>query len=261
MRALFIGLGVLLLLVVIGVVVLTLNLDRTIKSAVESVGPTYTGTEVRLDSVSLSLLAGRAELKGLVVGQPEGYVSTAAEGESSVRVGTVSVSLEPMSVFEDTIIIREVLIDGASINAIVRGTRDNNLQAILDHVESVTGPTDSAPADAPGKQVIIDHLVFSGASATATVGTLPAVAVRVPDLVLDDIGREQGGASIGRVLEQVLQPLVGAIVRAASEGQLRTLLQDKAGDLGERLREGAGGLMDKIKGLSPFGSSEEPESP
>lgn len=251
MRTLLIAVAVLILVIVGAGVYFAMNLDRTVKSAVESVGPEYAGTDVTLDSVKLSLLDGTGELRGLTVGQPDGY-----EGDASVRIASVRIALDPASLLEDTIVIRELLIDGAQINAIVKGPRANNLQAILDHVASVTGPAAAPDESAPGKKVIIDRFSFTGAAASAAVTGLAPIRVSVPDVVLDDVGRASNGATIGSVLQQVLRPVVGAIVRSAAEGRLGDLLDSAKGDLGTRLKEGASGVMDKLKGLSPFGQKD-----
>ncbi|MDZ7827514.1 MAG: hypothetical protein U5R48_17645 [Gammaproteobacteria bacterium] len=119
MRILLGILGALIALIVIALVVVAINLNGIVRSSVESVGPTYTGTTVTLEEVDLSLFSGEGELRGLVVGQPEGY-----EGEPAFRLASIRIALEPSSLLEDTILIRELVIDGAEINALVRGARE-----------------------------------------------------------------------------------------------------------------------------------------
>jgi|AntRauTorcE11897_2_1112592.scaffolds.fasta_scaffold31804_2 hypothetical protein len=247
--------GVLIALAVIAVVVVAINLNGIVRSSVESQGPTYTGTTVSLEEVDISLFSGEGELRGLVVGQPEGY-----EGEPAFRLASIRIALEPSSLLEDTILIRELLIDGAEIRALVRGPRENNLQAILDHIESVTGPAAPETEPTASKQVIIDRLALTGSSATARVASLQPVRVAVPDVVLENVGRESNGAQVGAVLQQVLQPVVGAIIRSAVEGGLRDRLDSVRGDLQDRIREGAGGLMDRLGDMSPFGGGSEKET-
>lgn len=255
MRILLGILGVLVALVVIAVVVVAINLNGIVRSSVESVGPTYTGTTVTLDEVDISLLSGEGELRGLVVGQPVGY-----EGEAAFRLATIRIALEPSSLLGDTILIRELIIDGAEINALVRSARENNLQAILDHVEAATGPSAAETGPTASKQVIIDRLAVTGTAATAQVASLQPVRVSVPDIELENVGRESNGAQVGAVLQQVLQPVVGAIIRSAVEGELRDRLDSVRGDLQDRIREGAGGLMDRLGEISPFGGDSKPEA-
>lgn len=251
MRILFITLGVVLLILVAAVLVIGARLDDSIRSAVETHGPEYTGTEVKLDGVNLSIFDGAGEMKGLLVGQPPGY-----EGDAAMRVGQVRIVVDTSTLLEDTVVIRELVIDGAELNAVVRGLRDNNLQTILDHIESVTGPAEEpVPEQGPARELIIDRLAFTNARATATVGSMAPVQVSVPDLLLEDVGRDSGGATVGAVLQQVLRPVVAAVIRSAGEGRIGELLRSTGGDIGERLRESAGGLMDRLRGGLDGGTS------
>ena len=69
-RLVLIAVVVLALLVVVGV---HFFLDGAIKRGVETIGPKLTKTQVTLNNVSLSLLSGSGKMKGLVVGNPEGF--------------------------------------------------------------------------------------------------------------------------------------------------------------------------------------------
>jgi hypothetical protein len=77
---------------------------------------------------------------------------------------------------------------------------------------------------------------------------------------LENVGRESNGAQVGAVLQQLLRPVVGAIIRSAIEGGLREQLDSVRGNLEERVREGAGGLMDRLGDMSPFGRGSESET-
>lgn len=255
MRILFISLGVLMLVVIGAVLVIGANLDNTIRSAVEKHGPEYTGTDVTLDAVNLSIFDGAGELRGLRVGQPPGY-----DGDTAMRVAQVRIVLDTSTLLEDTIVIRELVIDGAELNAVVRGLRDNNLQTILDHIESVTGTAEPAPDEGPARELIIDRLAFTNARATAIVGGMAPVQVSVPDVLLQNVGRDSGGATVGAVLQQVLRPVVAAVVRSAGEGRIGELLRSTGGNIGERLRESAGGLMDRLRGgAEPEAQDAQPQ--
>ena len=52
----------LLLLIIIGIVVIGLFLDSAVKRGIETVGPMLTQVDVKLDSVSLSLLSGAGKI-------------------------------------------------------------------------------------------------------------------------------------------------------------------------------------------------------
>src|SRR5437879_1820764 len=97
----------LLVIVIAAALTVHLFLDDAVKRGVETYGPQLTKVSVKLDSVSLSLLSGSGKLKGLKVGNPEGY-----KAPSSVEVGMGSLGLKPASVFSDKIVIESIVFEG-----------------------------------------------------------------------------------------------------------------------------------------------------
>src|SRR3989441_9729678 len=97
------GIVVLLVLLVLAVGVSIYFLGSIVKKGVETVGPRITRTEMKLDSATLSLLSGSGKLKGLFIGNPEGFKT-----ESAIKAGSVSVSVVPGSVFSDKIHVTRV---------------------------------------------------------------------------------------------------------------------------------------------------------
>jgi len=63
----------LLVLLVLAGVAVHLFLDGAIKRGVETFGPELTKVQVKLEYVNLSLLTGSGKIRGLLVGNPEGY--------------------------------------------------------------------------------------------------------------------------------------------------------------------------------------------
>ena len=93
-------LGCIVLLVVIGLGAVWFYMDQIIKEAVVRAGPEVTGTEVSLDSASLSLINGSGSLTGLKVANPEGYKSPEAFslGAISMKVDTDSIGSEEYNI-------------------------------------------------------------------------------------------------------------------------------------------------------------------
>ena len=74
MKKLLIRLLIALVIVVVLVVVaIGLFLDSAIKKGVETIGPQVTKVDVKVEGVSLLLLSGSGKVKGLVLGNPQGY--------------------------------------------------------------------------------------------------------------------------------------------------------------------------------------------
>ncbi|MEE4298241.1 MAG: hypothetical protein V2J24_02265 [Pseudomonadales bacterium] len=251
--------GVLILLVVVVVVVaggvtwLAMNLNDLVRNGVQDRGPDYTGTPVTLESVDLSLFSGEGELRGLVVGNPEGF-----EGEDPFRLGRVRVALDTSTLTQDVIVVREIIVEEAEINAILKSLRNSNLQAILDNVEAASGPEEAPSADSGEPlKVIIDRFSFSGGAASVTAAQAGSARVEIPDIVLTGIGRKSNGETVGEALSQMIGPVVAAIVQAGVDGQLRDLVGGQLQQMQDRVRDAAGGLLDRLGGRRP-GSEQQP---
>ena len=100
----------LMVLLVLGVLAVSFFLDGIVKRGIETVGPMLTKVDVKLDAVSLSLLSGSGKIKGLVVGNPEGFKTP-----SAIQVGKASLALQPGSVFGDKVIIKSILVQAPEI--------------------------------------------------------------------------------------------------------------------------------------------------
>src|SRR6266581_9598716 len=118
----------LVIVVALVVVAIGLFLDSAIKKGVETIGPQVTKVDVKVAGVSLSLLSGSGKVKGLVLGNPQGYQTPHA-----ISVGSTSVSLSPGSLLADKIVVRSIRVEAPEIT--FEGTlQGNNLTKILDNV-------------------------------------------------------------------------------------------------------------------------------
>src|ERR1043166_3801208 len=133
---LLIGLAVLMLLAALAT---HLFLDGAIKRGVETIGPELTKVDVKLDAVSLSVLSGAGKLKGLVVGNPEGF-----KMPSAIQVGTASIGLQPGSVLADKVVIKSVLVEAPEIT-FETDLKGNNLSKILSNLQAATGGNEATP--------------------------------------------------------------------------------------------------------------------
>src|SRR5438445_13352703 len=136
------GIVVLLVLLVLAIGVSIYFLGSIVKKGVETVGRQITKTEIRLDSATLSLLSGSGKLKGLLVGNPQGF-----KAASAIKVGAVSVGVAPGSVFSDKVHVKEIRVQAPEIT-FEGGLKGNNLSKLLDNVQAATGgseKTSTAP--------------------------------------------------------------------------------------------------------------------
>ena len=82
-------------------------LGPIVTKTVNNVGPRVTGTKVELDATTVSPLTGGATLKGLFVGNPEGWT-----GDKAFYVGELRASVQPSSLMGDYVMVNDVFIDG-----------------------------------------------------------------------------------------------------------------------------------------------------
>lgn len=223
------GIIVLVVLIVVAVVAVGFFLDSIVKKGVETIGPEVTKVSVKLDGVSLSLLSGSGKIKGLVVGNPEGY-----KAPQAISVGLASMSVSPASVLSDKIVIRSIHVESPDIT-IEGGLKENNLTKILDNVNAYTGSSgESKPSGGqepkekkPAKKLEVDDFMVTGAK--VHLGTGPAISL--PDIHLKDLGKGSDGITAADLTKQVISEVLGHTLTAAA-GNLT--------EMGKGAIEGAG---------------------
>jgi hypothetical protein len=219
MKKLLVGILVALaVLVIVAMVAVSLLLDGAVKRGIETLGPKLTQVSIKLDGVSLSLLSGSGKVKGLIVGNPEGYTTPQA-----IRVGLAGVSVSPGSVLSDKIVVRSVRVEAPEITY-EGGLMRNNLNKILDNVKAATGggvkpvTKDSTPAEKQaGRKLQVDDFLITGAKVHVS-GTL---TIPLPDIHLTDLGKGPDGITAAdltrRVLDEVVTGTLKAVANSATE--------------------------------------------
>src|SRR5436190_24307703 len=104
-----IGIG-LVALIVLALLAVTFFLDGAVKHGVETMGPKLTKVDVKLDAAKLSLWSGSGNLKGLIVGNPEGYKTAHA-----IAVSNATLTLKPASVFGKKLVITSINVQSPEI--------------------------------------------------------------------------------------------------------------------------------------------------
>lgn len=232
--------GIVVVLLVL-FVVLELFLDKLVLRGVNSAAPAALGVPVSLQAASISLVRGQAALQGLHIGNPPGFKT-----DGLFDLGSVSVEIDNSSLLSDTLVIREIAIDGLVLTY-EQGLRGNNLGALIEQLsagadESEPGgeaKDEDKPDDQPAKKVVIEKLSITGSrmnvsltGAAALTGG-GAIPVPLPPITLTDLGKEQEGITLVEAVRRVLAEIAGAAGSAiAGAGPL-------LGDAGKALGEGA----------------------
>ena len=250
-------LGILLLLV-IGVVVAGFFLGSIVKAGLETVGPKITQTSLKVDSVNVSLLGGSAGVNGLVLGNPEGFKTPLA-----ISVGKVAVSVAPMSILSDKVVVRSVEVRAAEITFEGSPFGANNLNKIMENVNAIAGggkagtnAAAQAGAKKPAKKLEVDDFLIIGAKVHVSLTGMGGkeMTLPLPDIHIRDLGKDGDGITPAELTREVLGQITSATIKAVASAVTdlgkgaTTAVKDAGktvGDSADKLKKGLGGLFGK----------------
>jgi uncharacterized protein involved in outer membrane biogenesis len=243
---LLIALGALIIIVIVAI---SLFLNAALKRGIETVGPMLTKVQVKLDSVSLSLLSGSGKLKGLVVGNPEGYKTP-----SAIEVRNARIELQPGSVFADKVVVKSIHVEAPEIT-FETDVKGNNLNKIIANLQASTGGTQAAATEPSkekktGKKLEVDDFLISGAKLHVAVSTLGgrSATVALPEIHLVDLGKGPEGITAAELTQRVLQAIEKEAIQASS-GAVADLSKQAAGLTKGMSSTGTGAVDQVTKGL------------
>ena len=249
MRKIVYGLAVLSLLVVVGLVVLALSLNSIVRSGIETFGPEVIGVSVKVHSVSLSPFSGQGRLKGLVVGNPEGFKTPSAFELDEVRF-----AVKPRSLLSSTIVIDEIYVRGPRFTY-ETNLKDSNFGVIMKNIEKFAGgpkqpkKTQAHPPAQASKKLRIAELSFLEGKAAVSSRVLggKALEVSLPDLQLKDIGGKDGAMPAqcaAQIMKEVMTSVVRSSTRLSKENISKAL-----GSARKQAEKFQGNLKGNLKGL------------
>lgn len=211
---------VLFVLLIAGLIVGFLSLNRIVKKGVETVGPAIVKVEVKVKDVDLSPFSGSGKIQGLLVGNPPGF-----KLPSAIQAGLVSMKVEPRSLLGDKVIVRSIRVESPEIT-FEGGLNENNLNKIL---ENVQGTEQKAPATkeekkATSRKLQVDEFVLTGAKVHVNSPLLAGktATVSIPDINLTNLGQGPEGITPAELTKRVLKEVVESTVKAvgSSIGEL-----------------------------------------
>lgn len=241
-----------LVLIIAGVITTAVFLDDIVKKGVETVGPQIVKVPITLSEVHIGLTTGSAKVKGLVVGNPEGYKTPYA-----ISVGLAEVGVNPFSVLSDKIVIRSIHVKSPEITFEGNPFGKNNLGAIMENVNSIAksgGPvttntinkTDAKPA----QKMQVDDFLITGAKVHVSLTGMVSkeMTLPLPDIHLTNLGRGGDGLTPTDLTRAVMSAITSATIKAVASAA--TDAGKGLGSLGMDAGKSAGTNVDKItKGI------------
>ena len=240
---------------VIAIVALVLSLNSIVKNGVIAFGPEVIKAPIQLDGVSISALSGAGEIKGLVIGNPEGFKTP-----NAVKLGTASLQVKPMSLLGDKIVVQSIKADGAEIT-FEGSLSGSNLSKIQENVDAyVANLLGSASKDkkSAGKKLQVDEIVISNAKINLSMTILggKSATVALPEIKLTNLGQGADGVTPAEVIKVVLKEVMTKTTAAVGgflSGSGKAVL-DGAKGVGGAAADGAKGVT---KGLGDLFKKKE----
>ncbi len=233
------------------------NLDGLIKTTIEKYGSAAVQSDVRLDSVKLTLASGEGMLNGFSVGNPKGFSTPKA-----FYLGNIAIKLDTNSVKGNgPIVISDITIDKPQVTYELLNTGDSNLQAIQRNTQAFAASFKKGASSAPandnndegekkesgqGRKIIISNLMIKNGQIAISQEMLKGKQLRaaLPEIHLTNIGKASGGATAAEVAQQIF----GAISNAAAQASVTELAKNKLGGLINAVPTGAigGAAVDAV---------------
>jgi hypothetical protein len=238
----------LVVLIIVAVIVVGLFLGKIVKAGMETIGPKITQTTLTVDSVDVSMLTGSAKVKNLVIGNPEGF-----KAPNAISVGLAAVSVSPMSVLSDKIVVKSVRVESPEITFEGNPFGANNLKKIQNNVNTAAAnfqsplstnqpPKTAAPAK-PGAKLEVDEFIITGGKIHFGTGpTLP-----LPDIRLHDLGKGPDGITAADLTKTILSEVISGTLKAVESAAVN-VGKDAGKAVGagvNKITTGIGGLFKK----------------
>lgn len=249
-----IGLGVVIVAIAGGIYYLSQNAGKIVESVIEEQGTRATQVAVALDAVDINYTDLKAGLRGLTVANPAGFKT-----DRAISLGEISVKIAK-DWSADVIVIEEVMINAPEITYEI-GSGGSNIAAIQKNVDNfmkvMSGP-EKAEGGKEGPKVIINDLYIKNGKVNVSASLLQgkSLTTPLPDIHLEDIGKDDGGASPAEVVNQLIAAITDKAGGAASSLDLSQLglanISGKAAEIGKAAQDAAEGALkgasDKLGG-------------
>jgi hypothetical protein len=223
----------------VSLVLLVSSLDRVVAFAIENYGSEIAGANVQVESVEIRLRDGEGTIRGLRVGNPDGFGT-----DDAIRIEKITLGIDIASLRDrDPIVIDMLDVTAPVVKLVLDGRGRSNLKAIEQNVEAYGGeeggedggeegdeasPKPAASLAAPTLLRIRRFSVERGSLAVdLKVFGQAGVKVSIPEVNERDIGGRDGatpgeiGAVLaGAFLESVLSAVAASPIQAGIDGLL-----------------------------------------
>ena len=216
------------------------GLDGMVKTAIETHGSQATQTAVRVAAVQIVLKDGSGAIRGVTVGNPQGFATPQA-----FILGEIATQVELRSLSEEVTVIDHVTVRAPEVFFELNAAGKNNLAVLKQNLAGGTAASSGKNSGADPR-LIIRKLLFADGSIHAKVVPLnKEYELKLPTIELSDLGGKNG-ATPAQIADQILKVLVD---RALAEVKKKGIDQYRAqleGEVNKRLDAEKKQLSEKV---------------
>ncbi|GAV19874.1 hypothetical protein MMIC_P0832 [Mariprofundus micogutta] len=256
MKKVLIGVVGLGLIIVGGLFFVLSNLDGMVKDAIQVYGSDATKTRVTVSDVKIVLEDGKASISGLNVGNPAGF-----SDPNIFELGNITTNIDTSTIRQNPIVIDEILISAPAVVYEINKAGVSNVDVLKKSLGSGGSSSSSSSSSGEELKMIIKRLVVEGSTAKVRIAALgdQQQTVKLPKIVMRDVGQKSGGATAAEVAQQLSSKLLGNVKGSVarlgvnkylgkSADAFKTQALDKVGGAGGAVGGGAGGALKGLLG-------------
>jgi len=236
-------LGLVTLLLVALVVVWTTSVDYALERAIEDYGSEALGVPVRVGSVTIRATQGKGTIRGLRIGQPEGF----GRGDAA-SFEEIVLDLDVESLISgDPYRIELARVAAPEVTYVVGADGQSNLKALQRNLErySASGDAAAAPDGEPTDlRLRIDRLEIERGRVDADLARvgLPSSTTNLPAMHFRDLGGAKG-APPGQIASQVGMRFLAQTLGTVANSAIGSALDQSVKQGTKTIR----GLLDKLR--------------
>jgi len=232
-----------------GGIFLFMNFGAIAKNLSEEYATRTLGVKVSIGAMDVNLKERRIEAGNVTIANPPGYKNAHAATIQSIRIQAGSLNSELLE-------FKDVAVNGTDVYLEIKPA-STNLTDIRKNLHSNVGAEESAGEKAI--RVILDKMVMNGTiHPTVTLLNRDIEPIKLPEIRLEGVGRNENGVLVGQALSQVWKEITDETIASANrngflKGFDRDALEeagvDEVGILKDQIGQEVDKLKDGLKGL------------
>ena len=184
-----------------------LNRHALLEATLEQNLSQLTGANTQIETLTVQPFSGTLTIQTLTLNNLEGFSSP-----HLLVLDRLDLQLDPKSLFQDTVEIQALEVEGVEVNLEQKLTQ-NNLAAVFRTLEEQSGHKGTPSDQTHDKKVTIDRLVIRNIDATLTVSVVAGIgldqALELPDIELTHLTPQ---SAPGKVIDAVAIAITTAIL-------------------------------------------------